>query len=898
MATLALAAIGGSLLPATGIGLFGAISFGAMAGGIAGSLIDNQLLFPALFSKDVRSARQITGQRLDDFQLQTGSEGSQVNKVYGKRARVAGCVIYLSDLIEEKLVTVTEQESGGGGKGGGGGKVTSETTLVQYFYYFHVAVLACEGEINKFYKVYANGRAVHLEDDATQEVEVTGKDFEVVNTGDMMITNSDNATQGDFRDLKTGVDVVVTGFTNAANNGTFRLKKAWGNGAAGSRMWLDNGSAVAEGEPTVDTVLFAQSIPQNEGADRFAFYTGDGSQSAEAIIQADKGAANTPAWKHDAYMFAEKFCITPYNNQLPQFSFIIEESGVSRRVADTIEAILDNAGFSSANYDTSEVDNVVMRGYAVSGPQSVVAQLEPLLLAFDVHVKEDNGVLYFYNSRALVDYVTDEIGAVWGEGGEPIPTLELSDRGDWQLPSTVIVNYFDWANKYQRGSLSEKNPLVADNEWIDELNLPLVLTPSEARKIARRRLWAPLQERVKGRITLGPRNIHLMEGDKVPVLIDGERFVILVTNLTQGANWIHELTGLVINNREDVFEGEGDPYEGGDPDADPYVPPDVTLLLIDASAILDAHTIVTGYYWALCASQYDAAWQGASVYVSDDDATFSYWDGSGVEASIWAVLTAPGDVTNPWIIDRVNTIVVSPLHEDPVSVTEAEMLAGANRLMVKTVNGWELMAFATATLTDANNNEWTLDTLLRGIGNTEDYTGDHVASPIQSLCVLLNDGGVKFKEHNLGMAGATRYYKPVAQGGDPDDVTSQSFTLGKTCLKPYSPCNVEGAWDEDAGDYDLIVTWTRRTRALTRLFGTDPFPMIEPTEEYELELLDGPSGTVEFTYTGLTSPTKTITDADLTTAGYSPGNDTIYVKVYQISAAVGRGFGREQAITP
>lgn len=124
MAVIALALVGGAI--GTAVGGTAAIAFGITAGAIGtavgaavGGYLDSQYIIPALFSKGDQS---YVGPRIDDLSIQTASEGSPIKRVYGVKNKVAGTVIWISDLIEESTT-----QSSGGGKGGGGGGVSSTT---------------------------------------------------------------------------------------------------------------------------------------------------------------------------------------------------------------------------------------------------------------------------------------------------------------------------------------------------------------------------------------------------------------------------------------------------------------------------------------------------------------------------------------------------------------------------------------------------------------------------------------------------------------------------------------------------------------------------------------------------------------------------------------------------
>ncbi|WP_375272830.1 phage tail protein [Sphingomonas sp.] len=84
MATLVLTTVGGAI----------GGPVGAALGAIAGQAVDRRVLAP----------RGRQGPRLSELKVQTSSYGTQIPKVFG-RMRVAGCVIWATDLIEERGTT-------------------------------------------------------------------------------------------------------------------------------------------------------------------------------------------------------------------------------------------------------------------------------------------------------------------------------------------------------------------------------------------------------------------------------------------------------------------------------------------------------------------------------------------------------------------------------------------------------------------------------------------------------------------------------------------------------------------------------------------------------------------------------------------------------------------------
>lgn len=137
-------AAGGAVL-----GSAGSIA-GRLIGAAAGNLIDR-----ALFG--TRRERAVEGPRLADVTVMASTEGAPIPRVYG-RARIAGQVIWATNLEE---VVTTETETTGGGKGMGGGSNT-RTTTTTYSYFANVAVGLCEGPIGAVLRIWADNKPLDL----------------------------------------------------------------------------------------------------------------------------------------------------------------------------------------------------------------------------------------------------------------------------------------------------------------------------------------------------------------------------------------------------------------------------------------------------------------------------------------------------------------------------------------------------------------------------------------------------------------------------------------------------------------------------------------------------------------------------------------------------------------
>jgi hypothetical protein len=141
------AAAGKSLFGTTGAML------GRLAGAVAGNAIDQ-----ALFG--TRRERALEGPRLADLTVMASTDGAAIPRVYG-RARLAGQVIWATNLQE--VVTTSSETTGGGGKSTGGGSSNSvTTTTTTYSYFANLAVGLCEGPIGAVRRVWADGKPLDL----------------------------------------------------------------------------------------------------------------------------------------------------------------------------------------------------------------------------------------------------------------------------------------------------------------------------------------------------------------------------------------------------------------------------------------------------------------------------------------------------------------------------------------------------------------------------------------------------------------------------------------------------------------------------------------------------------------------------------------------------------------
>jgi hypothetical protein len=319
------------------------------------------------------------------------------------------------------------------------------------------------------------------------------------------------------------------------------------------------------------------------------------------------------------------------------------------------------------------------------------------------------------------------------------------------------------------------------------------------------------------------------------------------------------------------------------PQLDP-VSSEARLFLLDVPLIRDsgdAGRAATGHYWA-AGAYFDPPWRGAVLFSSDDGAVYVTADET-LAAVAWGVArTALPDTDRPFQSDLTSQLQITMVSGSLPSVSDLEMLNGANlAALIRADGNAELIQFQDVAFEEG---VYMLTTLLRGRRGTEVFTGGHA---VGDLFVLLAGSGVTRRPLPLSRIGDTLHYRAVGRGGELRDARTAQLALAGNDLKPYAPAQLEasGSWGSN-----VTLSWQRRTRVGGELIdGTGEVPLAEDTQEYELEILDGPGGAVLRTETEITTTSFTYTPG-MQSADFGMAQTELTFRVYQISAQVGRGF--------
>ena len=563
------------------------------------------------------------------------------------------------------------------------------------------------------------------------------------------------------------------------------------------------------------------------------------------------------------------FYIWPYSVALGAIA-----SGTTT-AGEIISTIAQRAGYTPDQLDVSQIPDTVL-GYSIASIAPARSAIEPVAkYAYSDPVDSDGKTKWVKRGGPPLftvyfdDLCAHEIGAQMPE------PFSFSRTQEVDLPSKVIVNFKNPLADYEPGSeQSPQRSTTSKNPVTD--SMPIVMLPQKAAELASVLYFDQIIQRQ-------PRTFSVLK-----------KFDYVEPTDPGWVEWPRGTFNLVRVVKR-VENGPVLKFDCVPEDADAYTPNVTatsiatgqagivlvgpsTLTLLDIPILQDSDDNA-GLYAAMAG----ASNKGTSLFRSADD--LSYAELSFVENSAITgfATSALGNWAGGNVFDDVNTIDVY-VNGTLTSATEAAILAAPtlNAYVIGVQGAEELGQFTVATQLSAG--KYRLSGLLRGQRGTEWAMGMHTSS---DQFVLLGSGGTLRPDEGTSALGATRYYKAVSLGRSLVQTYGQQFINTGVGLKPFSPVNM--TWGVNAaGDYMIYAQ--RRSRLQERQGMFWDLPLGEVSELYDVEIYSDAGYTMlKHTFSNQTGFPITYTVA-MQTADFGVAVTLFYVKIYQRSAVVGRGY--------
>ncbi|MGN7292373.1 baseplate multidomain protein megatron [Rhizobium sp. SAFR-030] len=519
-------------------------------------------------------------------------------------------------------------------------------------------------------------------------------------------------------------------------------------------------------------------------------------------------------------------------------------------------------------YDVSALVGVVT-GYLRDRPMSPRAEIEALASAFAFDAVETDGLIRFI-PRGRNSVATLTLPELAMPDQREREEITLTRGQETELPNEVAIGFTDAIDDYKPGAVSA-NRLAGYSERKSDIRLALVLDQVQAQSIADRALVEAWIERETAGFALPPARIALDPGDVIDLVVNG----------TPRAFRLKRVTDRGVREVEAV-RAEAAIYT---PPLNGIAPPTLTpppifgaavLCLMDLPLLRDSDDGFSPY-----AAASASPWGGVVLMDSATGSDFALDTTLAVRATLGETIQPlPAGPTEYW--DEGSVLEVKLYAGELASATpDAILSGGTNSLALGTPDGdWEIVQFADAVLTGSQT--YRLTKLLRGRLGTEHAIRSPLA--LGAPVVQLNEAVAKIdgKPAERLAAHFYRWGPPALDIADPA-WQQTTFAAKATGRMPWSPVQIAGVRN---GGGDLTITWVRRTRFGGVWADGVDVPLNEESERYEVDVMNGASVVRTI---AVVTPTAGYTAAQQV-ADFGSAQSSITIRVYQLSAVVGRGW--------
>ncbi|NJK40575.1 MAG: hypothetical protein HC934_02930 [Acaryochloridaceae cyanobacterium SU_2_1] len=743
-----------------------------------------------------------------------------------------------------------------------------------------------------------------------------------------------------------------------------------------SRIWL-NSKLVYDLRHSASTKTLNES---KEFANKYLrIYLGTGTQSRDPLIQSKEGTAATPAFRHRAYIVFHDLPLEEYGNRVPTMTAEVVQNGKLRPKNQTLSLfnpgspldlkaffdalfggdlafagnvleaapinlrvvvadILAKAGVESENIDLIGLTEQNIRGFVISSSTTWRDALVQLQQGFFFDVVESAGQLRLIDQRrygVVMDLPPSSLAA-HEAGTDRGEAYELTRTADLELPSEIQVNFLDPGLDYNQGlQYARKRALETDSQ--QQVNLPIVMSSSDARTIADRLLYLAWVRRITYKFNLPLRYLALEPSDLVRMPMTGRNQVVSITKVNLGSNLVVEIEGTgyddtLYNHKATVPEafcetftvdssgtyslqhsslleflsltdtGSSQTYQEGD---DYQITLSTGQLLILGSGDIEDDTQVTACYLLPAGvvpreTEIFRGPVGLRVFdiplLTDRDDDYGLYAGIGSLGSTTVAglygSRAGGDYD---LIRTMGTTLATGQLEStlppasPAGIDQSAIIVSLftgelssithDQLLAggnTAVVGGEVIRFKDAVL--IGTGRYRITNMIRGARGTEHRINTHV--PYEDF-TLTNQ--LERIDGNPGDLNTVLNFKAIRSGQSLEEVGEISPFVEGNSLKPYAPTAITGSRD---GSGNLTISWSRRDRRASELPLFAPKPLSEVDERYEVDIYQ--SAAVVRTI-GSSVPSISYSAAQQV-ADFGSLQGSVVIRIYQLSAVINRGY--------
>jgi len=539
-----------------------------------------------------------------------------------------------------------------------------------------------------------------------------------------------------------------------------------------------------------------------------------------------------------------------------------------------------------SDIDVTGLASSSVRGYRIGSVGAIRSALDPLRGAWFFDLVQHGYKIQFKvrGSASVVTIPGSDLDAR-GAGEDSGISITTAREMVSQLPNKVSVKFLDYDREYDDGEQYARRE-ASTFVKLEVVELPIVMTATEAVGKAETLLYLRWLERYDVSFNLPPTYAQLEPGDVIDVTTPEGNIPLRLVAVNTTAEGRVECKAKYSSAA--IYTPTSVGYT-------PVVTGPTTVARVGASVyqLMDLPLLSTaqsGPSFLAAMTGALTGWAGGVLMQSTDaGSTWVSLQDFGPPGATMGTCSNSLSTVESRMIDSASALTVVLSQGALYSVTELAMLGGANYFAYGADGRWEIIAAKTCTLVSGTT--YTLTNLLRGRYGTEWAMGLHVGG---DTLVLLDTVDTSVIASSSGAIGLSYLYRGITLDRDISTDSNKSFTYQGVNLKPLSPVYLNGSIDPSTSDWSL--SWVRRTRDGGEWRDSVDASLGETVESYQVDIYSSGSYTTLKRTLSCSTSSVAYTSADQVT-DFGSNQATLYLKVYQISSVVGRGYPLTTTIT-
>lgn len=564
-------------------------------------------------------------------------------------------------------------------------------------------------------------------------------------------------------------------------------------------------------------------------------------------------------------------------------------------LANALRWMVLQGGYAATDISVDGAITDVVKGGLITTQTDLWTVMGDIAATFNFVFFESDGLVKFRRpgegdtAAVAVSLTEEDLGDLGGNSGSFESVITTSPAAH-DAPDEVDLAFYDFDLLYtasvQPYHLNNFPPRVGRSATsiLKSYTIPFVIHGTDAQVYAANLCYRLPAVLSSSTFRLAQSRMALEPGDVCFVtLADGSVMQLILQELVYNADWSISAGAGNADFRSNSALLPNIPVSSGPPPV--AGPTDAQALLFDIPLLNPADEQTSPVLY-IGAKALTGTWNGAAYLLKNGAGRFTQIATLGSPAVAGTCGKLPAEPFPMQAHDEYSLVVTMPFGTTGASVSEADFLAGnlGSAALVGDQGRWEVIFYRDMTVAGA---QLTLNHITRGRYGTDTMCGTHKDGDF-FIPLLGTIAPVVEAIANLAATISAEAIGSTVSVVPP--VATTTFTAASKM--PWAPCAMNGALASGPGS-DIVITWSRRDR-LGGDWATRPMPMSEAVEKYDIVIENG-SGVALRTVTGLTSPTYTYTAANQTTDGFSSPSQ-LQVKVFQISALVGRGYPGEATL--